>query len=472
MSRSRYPGAGRLSASVLAAVALMPFAYARAETVVTLRGGKGTVRGDVLSMSGAGLAIRSGGSGGSVSYIMWGRVAAVAGDAEAEFAAGYAKLADGLWRIEVRAARGDFDGAEVLYEKLDAAGVLASAAGPSRRRLGETLTGLRLARGYVTGGMKTYLQALAATATLTGQSDELAGAAGQSGTGAMGGGVIDVGTGLCPSLPPVLHAGLSGGAAAALARWPGWEELVALPGAAGEISRWYQAEAMVAAGQRPAVLDLAVVGPGAGEASGAGGGPEMLVRSMVVAAHGNAEQRKAARAWLQRKLAGELARSRSAATAAPAGGGSGGGGSGNAGGNPGASPGSGGAGSAEELLSDRGWIEAWCRLGIGRSFLREPEAGDRRKGLLELMYLPAVFAERLPLPTAMGLAEAAAELEKMGDAEAARTLRADVQKLIPGAALEAAPMGGQGGQGGSETETPYSSGGGAMPLVPEQEKPK
>lgn len=462
MTGSRHPAEGRLCAAVLLAATLLPWAGAHAETVVTLRGGKGSVRGDVMSMTGSGLAIRS---GGNVTNIMWGRVATVTGDAEAEFAAGYAKLADGLWRIEARAARGDYDGAEVLYEKLDAAGVLKAATGPSQRRLQETLTGLRLARGFVTGGMKNYLQAIAATATLTATGEDAG--AGEGGAVSMGSAVIDPATGLCPSLPPVLNPGLSGGAAAALARWPGWDELIALPGTAGEVARWYQAEALVAAGQRPAMLDLAVVAPAPGEGAGATGGPEVLVRNMVVAAHGNAEQRKAARNWLQRKLSAELSRSKAAATASPPGGtGASGTGAGNSA--------AGGAGTADDAAADRGWIEAWCRLGIGRSYLRETEAGDRRKGLLELMYLPAVYSERLPLPTAMGLVEAAAELDKLGDGESARTLRADVQKLIPGAALEATPASGDAGTGGGGggTGTPYSSGGGAMPLVPEQEKRK
>ena len=382
---------------------------------VELRFGGGRVTGKILSMTGNGLRMRP--DIGEERTILWSHVGGVSGPAAGKFAATFAAMAEGVWRLTARVNRGDAEGAELLYDKLEASGTLDGLRGASRRAAMRTVIQLRLSRGFVTGAARAYFESLAATGALA--DEALVGGGSVQGSGDWGGestpgnnrAAVDGVTGLCPNLPPAFSAQLSGGGLAALAQWPGWAACTALPGAAGEVARWYETEAISAAGGRTVLLEGLLPVMDVGGAATAG--PEVLTRMVVQAARGNAEQRRAAREWLGRRLAAEAAKVE----------GAGAGGSGDARGA--------GAKFGEDGLVERSWQEAWCRLGIGRSLLAESDAADRRRGMLELLHVPAEFAQRLPLAAAVALSDVATELEKQGDLSTAAALRADLRQLLP-----------------------------------------
>lgn len=77
------------------------------------------------------------------------------------------------------------------------------------------------------------------------------------------------------------------------------------------------------------------------------------------------------------------------------------------------------------------WREAWCRVGIGRSMLRESSLDTRRLGIVELLHLPARLSEESPYLTGIALAEAAVELRREGGDEAAWRLRSELAAKYP-----------------------------------------
>jgi len=74
-----------------------------------------------------------------------------------------------------------------------------------------------------------------------------------------------------------------------------------------------------------------------------------------------------------------------------------------------------------------GWIEAWCRLGIGRSLLREADPETRRLGVVELLHLPARFNSSQPYLAGVALAEAAVALDEIGDSAGGASLLAELR---------------------------------------------
>jgi len=86
------------------------------------------------------------------------------------------------------------------------------------------------------------------------------------------------------------------------------------------------------------------------------------------------------------------------------------------------------------LESEAGtWREAWLRAAIGRSYLMEPDPRVRMVGVFHLLHLPARFSSTNPELAAMALALASRELASQGDAAGAESLRAELERLFPGA---------------------------------------
>lgn len=77
--------------------------------------------------------------------------------------------------------------------------------------------------------------------------------------------------------------------------------------------------------------------------------------------------------------------------------------------------------------SERAWIEAWCRLGIGRSLLREPDRESQRQGIIELLHLPARYGTSQPYLAGVALAESALALDALGDTAGASSLFAELR---------------------------------------------
>ncbi len=78
------------------------------------------------------------------------------------------------------------------------------------------------------------------------------------------------------------------------------------------------------------------------------------------------------------------------------------------------------------------WKEAWARAAIGRSLLLESDTDLRSGGVLQLLHLPARFADSQPDLCAIALAETANELRRMNDDSAASHLRDELRRLAPG----------------------------------------
>ncbi|RMH10208.1 MAG: hypothetical protein D6695_11830 [Planctomycetota bacterium] len=77
---------------------------------------------------------------------------------------------------------------------------------------------------------------------------------------------------------------------------------------------------------------------------------------------------------------------------------------------------------------DRPWVEAWCRFAIGRSLLREDDREQRRLGVVEMLHLPARFADSMPYLSGQALAEAIIALDAMGDSAGATSLLMELRE--------------------------------------------
>lgn len=85
----------------------------------------------------------------------------------------------------------------------------------------------------------------------------------------------------------------------------------------------------------------------------------------------------------------------------------------------------------ESALDDNAdtWREAWSRVAIGRSLLREDDPGLRTAGLFHLLHLPARFSQAQPYLSGIALAEVSLELARRGDAASADRLRTEITRL-------------------------------------------
>lgn len=78
------------------------------------------------------------------------------------------------------------------------------------------------------------------------------------------------------------------------------------------------------------------------------------------------------------------------------------------------------------------WREAWIRVAIGRSLILEEDAEQRRRGVLQLLHLPARLDAASPTLSSIALAHAAVTLRELGDSRGASTLRRELLDRYPG----------------------------------------
>jgi hypothetical protein len=98
------------------------------------------------------------------------------------------------------------------------------------------------------------------------------------------------------------------------------------------------------------------------------------------------------------------------------------------------------AGKAKPVPVPR-WLEAWCRIGIGRSLLRESDESSRMQGVIQLLHLPARFGTQEPYLCEVALAEASVALNELGDAAGASALKYELKERLPrSAALQWEPL--------------------------------
>jgi len=374
---------------------------------VEFRGSGGVVEAPVEVLS-AGLLVRprDAAGGQTTQVVAWHRVRDVRGDGLSVGAWG--EVGQELMRAVARIERGDGalagDVAEPLYARLLGAGELR---GPTGLVLCEVVTRVRLERQGPGGATLAWLRWLQVAAE---HAPSVGGAGGGGGGGASQATswtkaqwvgqrttltpVVDERTGLCPQLPPVFGRGLTGPALVAMlasAEWPATDEKSIMSagagGAAGDprrdalvIALAYRVAAQFESGGEAALGAAGASGVGVvklaeqkqGEAAG-------LVLDIVAARVGDAGVRVEARKRLSERLA-SLRRDETTSEIEP-----------------------------DDAPIDRTWQRAWVHLGLGRSLLRETEADQRRRGLVELLHVPALFQVEHPSLAALALLEARSE---------------------------------------------------------------
>lgn len=305
------------------------------------------------------------------SLIGWDRVAAVP-EASAEECAEFLQLGADLWRARGRLARGHALLAGAVLEPHEAS--LLAEAGPTAAVLHRDLLEARLRHGDMHKATRSWLAwAYAEDLSPARFGADRTDATTNHGDAGETLGRIHAGTGLIPVLPPVplLNAEGAGEALAVAA----FDPSTSIPSGVSRaqrralvLARLYVSAAQVERG------DFSPGGaPVEGVSEELGTDPGVaLVADMVLARISDAPGRAEARDRLRSRLGPEAG----------------------------------------------GWIEAWCRLGLGWSLLAEPETASRELGIIELLHLPARFAETEPYLAGLGLGAAFVAMEQFGSEDA------------------------------------------------------
>ena len=294
---------------------------------------------------------------------------------EGEFAKPWSEIAsaaDDAWRVRQRFERGDLAGAEVIAEALLTR--LAGKRGPTVAMVAEALTRVRVKRGSQTGALESWLA------------------------------WYDCGNDSEP-LPSSFAPDLASRRAVLSDRWP----TLSIDGSSGLLSAlppiWINVpsvQAWVRSGERQhasedrrsAAYERLYRAAAKFEVDGTpvdlGGldlkldGPK-LVAEIVIARAGEASAREAARRELLKRLEG----------------------------------------------SPPAWLEAWGRSAIGRSVLKERDPEVRRRGVLQLLHVPARFSSDSAYLAGIALAESARALLELGDRDGADVIRAELMRDNP-----------------------------------------
>ncbi|MCL4220566.1 MAG: hypothetical protein KJZ65_04265 [Phycisphaerales bacterium] len=335
-----------------------------ARAEVVLWGGRALPEGQLLMCTPNGMVFED--AFGVQRTVRWDLVKSVSG-AEAEAAAGFMDTARTAWRARTRLERGDAVSAEPLFEELYPQ--YEGREGEMAALVSEGLLRCRLRRSAQTSAVRPWLAYLVARPNGPYRSMV---------TGALRA-ACDEQTGLVPSLAPVWESTPAVEAFARSGELVGWSaEGGKLPRRAEVLSGLYLHSARFECGLEsgPPTIELTSADlrdPGIA-----------LVHAMVLSRTGGADDRTGARARLS-----EIVKS---------------------------------------VPADRSWIEAWCRLAIGRSLLMETDLEQRRLGVVELLHLPARFADSLPYLAGQALAEAVVALDEMGEAGGASSLLSELSE--------------------------------------------
>ncbi|QQS08330.1 MAG: hypothetical protein IPK69_10045 [Phycisphaerales bacterium] len=360
-------------------------AEAKEVLTVMLRAGDarraGWERAGVESLSAAGVTIRQRDADGKMAatVIGWDRVGSIEGAAAGtERAASITTWLEGgqdLWRARERLERGDVPGAEPLFERVMP--MFAREEGPTAAIASAGLVRCRLARGVQTLALEPWLVWVGSGVPIS----ELF-ARSEDREALERGLEFDAELGLVSSLPPIWQ---KTPAVQALARGETLSEVSHLSEDAGPARRrasrlagLYLAAARGECGLE--VGDLSLLLRIEGNDPGLS-----LVSSLVAARLGDESTRAKARSELRGMI---------------------------------------------EARSG-GWVEAWVRVGIGRSLLLEPDEESRLMGIAELLHVPARLERHSAALTALALAEASAALEAMGDSAGAAKLKQELVVRYP-----------------------------------------
>jgi hypothetical protein len=360
----------RLAPIMTCALAAIALPALRAHAQLLLRGPDAPPGAAVSSLDERGVYVVD--PAGSLHLISWDRVLRIEGPS-AEEAAPYMQLAEDAWRARRRLQRADAVGAEALFEDLFAQ--TRAWRGPTRAVIAEGLMRCRLRRGAQIGAIDPWLALIESRASALAGIEPYAPAwAQEAGLGE----VLDPATGLAPALPPmwldwpaVRQFAAGGGDIDAEPAPPTGEQASTLRALYTAAARF---EAGLDAPLPPAVTPTATTDPGV-----------RLVRDIVAARIAAPQERVAARTRLRSRLGADI----------------------------------------------EPWLDAWLRVAIGRSLLREPDQGSRLLGVAELLAAPALHAATHPYLAGLALAEAARALSALNRHEQSAALRQELADRFP-----------------------------------------
>jgi hypothetical protein len=289
-------------------------------------------------------------------------------------AAGFSGIAESAWRARVRLERGDIVAAEPLFEGLFE--TYRGREGPTAQAVAGGLLRCRVARGSVTASVEPWLAWL-----WTGGGMPLGETLKES-VGAEVTKLVDASTGLVPVLPPMWLA--SSGVAALGRLEPAAVDPRTKPAPwqvrADSLRTLYILSARAEMGQTVALPERGV---------GANDPGVRLVYDLVKSKVGDAGQRAEARRALNDRLVGVGGQT------VPA------------------------------------WIEAWCRVAIGRSLLVETNEEDRLMGLASLAYVASRWSPDEVYLAGLATAEMALALSKDGRESQAAALANQAATRFP-----------------------------------------
>ncbi|GEM_PF-338446 len=386
------------------------------EVTLRLRPPLTALLGTLQSVDHAGVSLRS--STGELLVISLDRVISIEADPAADRSplTPLAAYADGLWRARTRLERGDLDSAERLLDNLARAWRAEGIrpAGPTGSILFEGQVRARLERGWTAGAVWAWLDWVGVT-----RQARVDAAARWIGAAYALPEIFDPGSSACVALPPIYSTRLNARSLRAFADSPEWDRFADGDPVARDLALLHR----FAARYELALMIDEATASGLTLPRPATTHPAVELASDILAARtGSPDARRDARIRLERRIGNLLlaqGRSAESAPTAP---------SGNA---PSAVTPSDSLlpGSSELAQLAPQWEEAWCRVAIGRSLLREPDIRDRRTGLVSMLHVPARFADQLPALSALVLTEVAAELALMGDDAGAARIRIELEQL-------------------------------------------
>lgn len=300
--------------------------------------------------------------GGVVKTVGWDRVREVHGEQGAA-ATKQLEAVGELWRARMRLERGDFAAAEPMLDVL--APKMRGVVGPTAAVVFEGQLRCRLKRGATASAVWAWLDWVRARggAIGSGSDSTLAWIGGRLDAPA----VVESRTGLILGTPPIfLHDAALDAAVAS----DEWERFTSADATTAELAMLYRAAARFEAELPPEL------GPVTSSNDSV-----RLVADIVQARVGTDPQREAARANLKSRL--------------------------------------------EQRDLDP-WTECWCRVGMGRSLLREADSDMMRQGIIQLLHVPSRFARVSSYAASISLAEAAIMLHELGDDQGAAALKAEL----------------------------------------------
>ncbi len=349
------------------------FAQMDAQASLALRDGEPTPSGRITAISIGGVTITSPeGDQPKVVTLGWDRIAEVNGAEAQSQAKDFLALAEPAWRARIRLSRGDAPGAEPLLEPLFAR--LEGQSGPTACTVASGLLRCRLVRQAQSAAVRPWLALVA-----SGEPETIFDTPQIAADGIVVSPVTDTSTGLAPALPPIWLPGPSLQAMmvqgkGAPATTPGASSPARLR--ANLLGDLYIASARALTGQPVAITprpssDAAVT----------------LVWDVVAATAGTTEQRAEARGQLALRL-------------------------------------------ADEQIPQ--WMEAWCRVALGRSMLKDGDADQKLLGMVHLLNVPARLDQVSPYLAGVAIVDVAQAQERMGHADAAARLWRQLEDRFPG----------------------------------------